>query len=294
MLNYIILLYNESTLALTINSSYTKLTLESLHENIFVSRAPKTNISSIWSYNEKLVIIDQKIAFVGGLDLCWGRYDSNKHPIVEEENERNTYYYPGCDYLNERQVILHNVEKFYEEQLDRNSMPRMAWHDVHAMVQGPIVSDIVRHFVERWNFSNFETRNNCLVTVGNSFGNFVKKNENKTKNKNINIEPNNNPSLSEISSIKEKESGNKDNENLISTNYEKNNNLFYNNIISDDSFPISEKESSENLFNNKINDCQKEHDEKKNKIILKQKGFLSEDEQLKDQSIDMTCNFCCY
>jgi len=38
-----ILLYNESTLALTINSSYTKLTLESLHENIFVSRAPKTN-----------------------------------------------------------------------------------------------------------------------------------------------------------------------------------------------------------------------------------------------------------
>ena len=82
-----ILLYSEQTLALSINSFYTELTLKPLHENIFVTRYPKYNISHLWSHNEKLVIIDQKIAFVGGIDLCWGRYDSNKHPIVEEENE---------------------------------------------------------------------------------------------------------------------------------------------------------------------------------------------------------------
>lgn len=28
-----------------------------------------------WSHHEKLVVIDQKIAFVGGIDLCYGRWD---------------------------------------------------------------------------------------------------------------------------------------------------------------------------------------------------------------------------
>ena len=28
-----------------------------------------------WAHHEKLLIIDQLIAFVGGVDLCYGRYD---------------------------------------------------------------------------------------------------------------------------------------------------------------------------------------------------------------------------
>ena len=52
------------------------------------------------------------------MDLCWGRYDTGKHPIVEEENSSHTYYYPGSDYINERQVDLHEVDKFYIEQLN--------------------------------------------------------------------------------------------------------------------------------------------------------------------------------
>lgn len=123
----------------------------------------------MWSHHEKLVIIDQRIAFVGGVDLCWGRYDTNSHPIVEEENKDKLYYYPGSDYINERQVDLHNVERFYIEQIPRDKMPRMAWHDIHTMVVGPIVSDIVRHFVERWNDARFIRRNKGLVNVGTSF-----------------------------------------------------------------------------------------------------------------------------
>ena len=163
-----ILLFCEISLALSINSFYTKNILKNLHENIKITRHPKGTSSILWSHHEKLVIIDQKIAFVGGLDLCWGRYDTNNHPIVEEENARHTYYYPGSDYINERQVDLHEVEKFYIEQLDRNKMPRMGWHDVHTMVEGPIVMDIVRHFIERWNDARFSKRNNALVNVGPS------------------------------------------------------------------------------------------------------------------------------
>ena len=181
-----ILLFCEPTLALAINSLYTKRTLQSLHPNIKITRHPKGTQSILWSHHEKLVIIDQKIAFVGGLDLCWGRYDTNQHPVVEEKNKYNTYYYPGCDYINERQVDLHNVEKFYEEQLPRDKMPRMPWHDVHTMVEGPIVSDIVRHFVERWNDARFTRRDNGLVAVGTSFSSdkIISNNKNnKNKNK---------------------------------------------------------------------------------------------------------------
>jgi phospholipase D1/2 len=44
------------------------------------------------------VIIDQKIAFLGGLDLCYGRYDSNYHPV----NKNDSKMYPGIDYNNVR------------------------------------------------------------------------------------------------------------------------------------------------------------------------------------------------
>ena len=178
-----ILLFCETSLALAINSLYTKRTLQYLHQNIKITRHPKGTQSILWSHHEKLVIIDQKIAFVGGLDLCWGRYDTNNHPIVEEERADKLYYYPGSDYINERQVDLHNVEKFYIEQLPRNKMPRMAWHDVHTMVEGPIVSDIVRHFVERWNHARFSRRNDGLVNVGTSFSQKESKHIKKSKKK---------------------------------------------------------------------------------------------------------------
>jgi phospholipase D1/2 len=28
----------------------------------------------LWAHHEKLVIVDQMYAFVGGIDLCYGRY----------------------------------------------------------------------------------------------------------------------------------------------------------------------------------------------------------------------------
>ena len=183
-----ILLFCEPSVALAINSLYTKRTLQCLHPNIQITRHPKGTKSILWSHHEKLVIIDQRIAFVGGVDLCWGRYDTNSHPIVEEENKDKLYYYPGSDYINERQVDLHNVERFYIEQIPRDKMPRMAWHDIHTMVVGPIVSDIVRHFVERWNDARFIRRNKGLVNVGTSFSSHESEEIKRRKKNPISIE----------------------------------------------------------------------------------------------------------
>lgn len=70
-----ILLYKEVERALKIKSIYTKKTLQSLSPNIKVIRHPR-NLISFWSHHEKIVVIDQRTAFIGGIDLCFGRYDT--------------------------------------------------------------------------------------------------------------------------------------------------------------------------------------------------------------------------
>ena len=200
-----ILLFYEIKLALPLNSSYTKATLMDLHPNIKVTRYPKGSTSILWSHHEKLVIIDQQIAFVGGLDLCWGRYDTNKHPIVEEERKDHLYYYPGADYMSERTCEMHDVDKFNVEQIDRNKIPRIGWHDIHTMVEGPIVSDIVRHFVERWNYARSVKRNNQLVGVGVSVY-LADNNDNSIKGKKEKIKKINNDDGNNINNDERNES----------------------------------------------------------------------------------------
>lgn len=80
-----IMLYKEVELALGINSEYTKRTLMRLHPNIKVMRHPDHVSSSVylWAHHEKLVIIDQSVAFVGGIDLAYGRWDDNEHRLTD-------------------------------------------------------------------------------------------------------------------------------------------------------------------------------------------------------------------
>jgi phospholipase D1/2 len=93
------------------------------------------------------------VAFVGGLDLCWGRYDTSSHELIEQFNEKKIYKWPGIDYSNVRIEDFEYVKNFNEELIDRNFQPRMPWHDVQILLEGPVVYDLCRHFVERWNFS---------------------------------------------------------------------------------------------------------------------------------------------
>ena len=77
-----VLLYKEVELALGINSLYSKKMLCSKHPNIQVLRHPdhvKGTATLLWAHHEKLVIVDQSLAFVGGIDLCYGRWDDEQH-----------------------------------------------------------------------------------------------------------------------------------------------------------------------------------------------------------------------
>ncbi|XP_017037169.1 phospholipase D2 isoform X2 [Drosophila kikkawai] len=79
-----VLLYKEVEMALGINSYYSKSTLAK-HENIKVMRHPDHARGGIllWAHHEKIVVIDQTYAFIGGIDLCYGRWDDHHHRLTD-------------------------------------------------------------------------------------------------------------------------------------------------------------------------------------------------------------------
>ena len=124
-----ILIYKEFSVALSINSAHTENIFTKLNENIKVTRYPSftETLTLLWSDHEKLVIIDNVIGYVGGLDLCWGRYDNNQHPIYEAPNPQNIYEFPLIDYSNSRIKDFSEVENYYIESIPREQSTRMPW-----------------------------------------------------------------------------------------------------------------------------------------------------------------------
>ncbi|KAJ7527416.1 hypothetical protein O6H91_16G053700 [Diphasiastrum complanatum] len=144
-----VLLYKEVALALKINSLYSKRRLLAIHENIRVLRFPDHFASGVylWSHHEKLVIVDQHVSFLGGLDLCFGRYDTPQHVL----HDYPPTIWPGKDYYNPRESEPGSWEDAMKDELDRQRLPRMPWHDAHIALWGPACRDVARHFVQRWN-----------------------------------------------------------------------------------------------------------------------------------------------
>lgn len=72
-------------MALGLNSYYSKQRLVQLHENIKVLRHPDHVRVGVffWAHHEKLVVVDQNYAFVGGIDLAYGRWDDQRHRLTD-------------------------------------------------------------------------------------------------------------------------------------------------------------------------------------------------------------------
>ncbi|PFH59167.1 hypothetical protein XA68_12728 [Ophiocordyceps unilateralis] len=160
-----IIIYRNVEAAIPIDSEYTKSSLLNLHPNIFVQRSPnqfKKN-QFFFAHHEKILIVDHDVAFLGGIDLCFGRWDCPQHPIVDdkptgfETSERpkdaeHCQLFPGKDYSNPRVQDFFRLSEPYEEMYDRSKVPRMPWHDVGMQVVGQPARDLTRHFVQRWNY----------------------------------------------------------------------------------------------------------------------------------------------
>lgn len=98
-------------------------------------------VETIYTHHQKTVILDADagcnrrkiIAFVGGLDLCDGRYDTPHHPLFRslEKEHKDDYHNP---------TFTGNVA----------GCPREPWHDMHCKIDGPAAYDVLTNFQDRW------------------------------------------------------------------------------------------------------------------------------------------------
>lgn len=56
--------------------------------NLFPPSHDTVNLTTLtiepldWVYHEKLCVVDNQTAFIGGVDICFGRWDTNDYPIA--------------------------------------------------------------------------------------------------------------------------------------------------------------------------------------------------------------------
>ncbi|KAI3632485.1 hypothetical protein MIR68_009591 [Amoeboaphelidium protococcarum] len=160
-----VILYKEVTYALTINSAHSKATLSGLHPNIKVLRYPDHIPGGVyyWALHDKMCIVDENVAFLGGLDLCMGRFDDRSHCVGDfissDDNGGDGSQFPiwpGQDYSNPRVKDFVDVHNYDMLLVDKKECARMPWHDVACSLSGQSAKDVARHFVQRWNFIKFQ------------------------------------------------------------------------------------------------------------------------------------------
>ncbi|KAI0601465.1 hypothetical protein F4775DRAFT_396148 [Biscogniauxia sp. FL1348] len=167
-----VIVYRNVEQAIPIDSEYTKFSLLNLHDNITVQRSPnqlKKN-QFFYAHHEKVCIVDHDVAFLGGIDLCFGRWDNPQHPITDDRptgmepdgdrprDAEHCQLFPGKDYSNPRVLDFFKLNEPYEEMYDRSKTPRMPWHDIAMQVVGQPARDLTRHFVQRWNYLRRERK----------------------------------------------------------------------------------------------------------------------------------------
>ncbi|CAF2677542.1 unnamed protein product [Rotaria sp. Silwood2] len=103
-----VMVFKEMKFAIGLNSAYTKRILINKSKKGFIKviRHPDHHPNGgvlLWSHHEKMVVIDQKIAFVGGIDLCYGRWDDDFMRLVDLGAENDTTLKSSLD------IVVENV-----------------------------------------------------------------------------------------------------------------------------------------------------------------------------------------
>lgn len=97
-------------------------------------------VGTLFTHHQKCVIVDTQASgnnrkitsFIGGLDLCDGRYDTPDHRLFRDLDTvfENDYHNPTFS--------------------SGTKGPRQPWHDLHCKIEGPAAYDILKNFEQRW------------------------------------------------------------------------------------------------------------------------------------------------
>ncbi|TXG62162.1 hypothetical protein EZV62_013525 [Acer yangbiense] len=102
-------------------------------------------IGTLFTHHQKTVVVDSElvpgaqkrriVSFVGGIDLCDGRYDTQEHPLFS--TLKTTHH-----------------QDFHQPNFTGSSIkkggPREPWHDIHCKLEGPVAWDVLYNFEQRW------------------------------------------------------------------------------------------------------------------------------------------------
>ncbi|KAJ4839320.1 Phospholipase D [Turnera subulata] len=103
-------------------------------------------VSAMFTHHQKTVVVDSEmtgeisqkrriVSFVGGIDLCDGRYDTQDHPLFKTLD------------------TIH-LDDFHQPNFPGSSIkkggPREPWHDIHCKLEGPVAWDVLYNFEQRW------------------------------------------------------------------------------------------------------------------------------------------------
>lgn len=103
-------------------------------------------IGTMFTHHQKIVVVDSELpsgesekrrilSFVGGIDLCDGRYDTPFHSLF-------------------RTLDTAHHDDFHQPNFPGGAItkggPREPWHDIHSRLEGPIAWDVLFNFEQRW------------------------------------------------------------------------------------------------------------------------------------------------
>lgn len=102
--------------------------------------------ATMFTHHQKTVVVDSEIlgegsqkrrivSFVGGIDLCDGRYDIQEHPLFKtlETVHHDDFHQPN-----------------FRGSSIKKGGPREPWHDIHCRLEGPVAWDVLYNFEQRW------------------------------------------------------------------------------------------------------------------------------------------------
>jgi phospholipase D1/2 len=154
---------------------------------------PSEGMGAFFSHHQKQAVVDERIAFVGGLDVAYGRRDDARFSLDATRRVGNDAYngclphlqavtaedYVDCDSLGLPDTIrtqggeIQNPYAIAAKAnlragkvqhpaggtvIDASRQPRLPWQDVHLQIEGPAVSDLASNFVLRWNSATSRPR----------------------------------------------------------------------------------------------------------------------------------------
>lgn len=165
-----VLLYAEPIIGLTLGNKHVLDYLK--HKNITILQHPLWPNVNLWSHHEKILVVDGRVAFVSGIDLAFGRWDTHNHKLNDnypvhpyltsshrygadamEQKEIKYRRWIGKDYSN---TFVQGAKTDFKksmidyDKINRSTDPRMPWHDVGCSFSDQPAQDVRTYFKNRY------------------------------------------------------------------------------------------------------------------------------------------------